>query len=336
MSTVETTEGRPEPTQPVRITKRDLVRSWLLWTFFSHANYNYERLQASAFAHAMTPIIKRLYGRDPEETRAALKRHLVFFNTSPDVGGVIHGATIAMEEQRANGEPVTDNAINSTKTGLMGPMAGVGDTIGQGIVTPMLLALGIGITGLNIGSASEAENVSGSGGNVIGPLVYLVLISAYSLGIGYFSYTQGYYRGRSVVTTIFKSGLMDRVIVGASVLGNLVLGGLAATFIILFVGPSISLGEDKLSIQSDLLDKILPGLLPLSLVLMTWWLLKRGVHPIKLLVAFVAICLVAAIPFFGPSPKSIGDQCGSSLFQPNEPCPAPDEGGEGNGEGGSE
>ena len=41
-----------------RITRSDLLKSWLIWTFFSHSNYNYERLQASAFAHAMTPIIR--------------------------------------------------------------------------------------------------------------------------------------------------------------------------------------------------------------------------------------------------------------------------------------
>ncbi len=42
----------------------------------------------------MTPIIRKLY-KTPDEITAALKRHLVFFNTEPNVGGVIHGAVIA-------------------------------------------------------------------------------------------------------------------------------------------------------------------------------------------------------------------------------------------------
>src|SRR5690606_40536397 len=125
--------------------------------------------------HAMTPIIKRLYGGDKEQTREALQRHLVFFNTSPDFGAVIHGVTIAMEEQKANGEEITDNAITSTKTGLMGPIAGIGDTIGQGIVVPLLIALGISITGLGA-EAQASGDLSGLTGNPLGPILYTVLV----------------------------------------------------------------------------------------------------------------------------------------------------------------
>jgi hypothetical protein len=128
----------------VRLTRGDLIKSWALWSFFSHANYNYERLQGTGFAHAMTPIIKRLYSTE-DEIRAALKRHLVFFNTEPNFGNVVHGTVIAMEEQRANGAAIDDDAINSVKSGLMGPMAGIGDTLSQSTIAPILLAIGIGI-----------------------------------------------------------------------------------------------------------------------------------------------------------------------------------------------
>jgi mannose PTS system EIID component len=308
-----------------RITKRDLIKSWLLWTFFSHANYNYERLQATAFAHAMTPIVRRLYEDDPEATKAALRRHLVFFNTDPAVGGVIHGATIAMEEQKANGRDVSDDGINSVKTGLMGPLAGVGDTIIQGAITPLLLALGIGIAGVSA-SRGDQVDLSNLSGNVLGPILYLILVSAAILAIGWVTWMQGYYRGRSLVANVFRTGLMDRVIVGASVLGNLVLGGLAATFVVMYVAPTISVGASDVSIQGDILDKIMPGLLPLGLVMLTWWLLRRRIHPVWLLVAYLAFSILAAIPFFGDAPKQVGDTttCGSSILQPSAPCPAPD------------
>jgi PTS system mannose-specific IID component len=314
-------EEAAAPVAEKRITKRDLIRSWMLWQIFSHANYNYERLQATGFAHSMTPMIRRLYGESPEETAAALKRHLVFFNTEPNVGAVIHGATIAMEEQRASGKDVTDNAINSVKTGLMGPLAGVGDTITQGTVTPLLLALGIGIAGVS--SSGATDDLTGMTGNPLGAIVFLILVSIVIIAMSYFAFTQGYYRGRSFVTSIFKSGLMDKVIVGASVLGNVVLGGLSASFVILFVGPTISVGAQDVSIQRDILDAIMPGLLPLGLVVLTWWLLKRGFHPIKLLIVYLIVSLVAAIPMFGPAPKTVGDACGSSILQPYAPCPAP-------------
>ncbi len=195
----------------VRLTRGDILRSWVLWTFFSQANYNYERLQGTGFAHAMTPIISRLY-HTPDEIRAALRRHLVFFNTEPNFGNVVHGAVIAMEEQRANGAAIDDDAINSVKSGLMGPMAGIGDSISQGTITPILLALGIGIAGgtasVDIGSGSAAipSIAAGASGNPIGAIVYAILISAAIIGIGYVAWTQSYARGRGFVTDLLRSG----------------------------------------------------------------------------------------------------------------------------------
>lgn len=329
--TVETT-----PAKGGKITRRDVVWSWILWTFFSHANYNYERLQGTAFAHAMTPIIRKLY-HTPEEISAALKRHLVFFNTEPNIGGVIHGAVIAMEEQRANGaDHIDDDAINSVKSGLMGPLAGIGDTISQGTITPLLLALGIGIAGVAAGQG----DISGLTGNPLGAIVYVVLEMIAILAIAYFFYLQGWQRGRDFVTDWLRSGTLDRVIVGASVLGNLVLGALAAQFILVFVAPTIHIdgqsvtfgpypeagtGGTTLNMQTDILDKILPGLLPLGLVLLTWWLLKRGWNPLRLLVIYLVISLVAALPIFALDnpPQFVTGNCGASLLQPYGACAAP-------------
>jgi PTS system mannose-specific IID component len=311
-----------QPATGGKITRGDLLRSWVLWTFFSHANYNYERLQATAFAHSMTPIIKRLY-HTPDEIRAALKRHLVFFNTEPNWGGVIHGAVIAMEEQRANGADIDDDAINSVKSGLMGPLAGIGDTIDQGTIMPILLALGIGIAGIGTVKAGETPSLANLTGNPLGAVVFIVLAMGIFLAIGYGAYTQGYYRGRTFVTDILRSGALDRIITGASVLGNLVLGALAAQFVTVFVAYPLYVGNTHLNLQTDVLDKIFPGLLGLGLVLATWWLLRRRISPMTLVAVYLVASLVGAIPFNGPSPNYVTDACGSSILQPYGPCVPP-------------
>ena len=295
----------PSTEQPrVSLTRGDVQRSFWLWTFFSHANYNYERLQGTAFAQAMAPIIRRLY-KDPEEIKAALKRHLVFFNTEPNVGGVIHGAVIAMEEQRANGADIDDDAINSVKSGLMGPLAGVGDTISQGTITPILLAMGI--------SLAQA-------GNVLGPILYFVLEVGIMLSLAYFMWMQGYDRGREGVTTMLRSGLLDRVVLGAGVLGNIVLGALTAQFVSVYVTLQLTIDESQFELYK-ILNQILPGLLPLAFTLMTWWLLaRRRVSPIWLLVIYLAVAMVGAFPFWG------NQACQSILnpfFQPDYCVPAP-------------
>lgn len=127
------------------LSKKDVVKSFWRWTFFSHANYNYERLAGTGFCHAMAPIIEKLYKDNPEEYKAAVQRHIEFYNTEPHFGGVINGMVIAMEEERANGAPISDEAINGIKTGLMGPFAGIGDTLWQGTLTPILLSIGISL-----------------------------------------------------------------------------------------------------------------------------------------------------------------------------------------------
>jgi PTS system mannose-specific IID component len=317
---------------PIRVTRGDLLKSWVLWTFFSQANYNYERLQGTGFAHAMTPIIKRLYS-SPDEIRAALKRHLVFFNTEPNFGNVVHGAVIAMEEQRANGAPIDDDAINAVKSGLMGPLAGIGDSISQGAITPILLALGIGLAGgtasIAIGSGSSGiPSVSSSGGNPIGAIVYAILISAVVISIGYVAWTQGYKRGRSVVIDLLKSGTIDRVLMGAGVLGNLVLGALAARFVVAYLAPTVTVAGASLNLQAGLLDPVFAGLLPLTIVLATWLLIKR-ISPLWLVLAYLVFSMVAAFPFFGPDHTTSNDPaaqyqvCTSSILHTYYPCGAP-------------
>ena len=297
----------------VSLTRRDVQRSFWLWTFFSHANYNYERLQGTAFAQAMTPIIRKLY-KDPDEIKAALKRHLVFFNTEPNVGGVIHGAVIAMEEQRANGAPIDDDDINSVKSGLMGPLAGVGDSISQGTITPILLSIGIGLA---------------AAGNILGPILYLVFEVGIMLALAYFMWMQGYDRGREGVTAMLKSGTLDRVLTGAGVLGNMVMGALTFQFVHIYLtlhfGFDVGNGQVKdFDVTKDLLNSIMPGLLPLAFTLLTWWLLaRRRISPLWLLVVFIVIAMVGAFPIFtGPNVQFGCDSILNAFFQPS--CiPAP-------------
>jgi mannose/fructose/N-acetylgalactosamine-specific phosphotransferase system component IID/mannose/fructose/N-acetylgalactosamine-specific phosphotransferase system component IIC len=318
------TSAGPAPELGVRLTRGDLIHSWVLWTFFAHANYNYERLQGTGFAHAMTPIIKRLY-TTPDEIRAALKRHLVFFNTENNFGNVVHGTVIAMEEQRANGAPIDDDAINSVKSGLMGPMAGIGDTLSQSTITPILLALGIGIAG-GTTSGSVVPQLTGTTGNPLGAVLYIVLISIVIVAIGYTAWMQGYARGKSFVTDILRSGAIDRVLVGAGVLGNMVLGALAAKFVVVNLAPTVTIAGAQLNLQAAIIDPLFPGALALGLVVMTWWLLRR-ISPLTLLTIYLVFAILAAFPFFGPGQKDAGDYsyeaCTSSLLHQYSPCGAP-------------
>ncbi len=266
----------PPPSERRLVTRRDMLGAWFRWLTFSHSCYNYERLQGLGFAHSMTPIISRLY-KTREDIAAALQRHLVFFNTEPNVGAVVHGVTVAMEEQRANGATqITDDAINSVKSGLMGPLAGIGDSMTQGLITPTLLALGIGLA---------------QQGNLAGPILYVLLASAAIVGISYFTWMQGYRWGRTAVQRILEAGLLQPLTEGATVLGLTVVGALTATVVQLSTKLAITVGPQTVLLQTDVLDRILKGLLPLSLTVLVWWLLKRKKSPLAVILVVFAVGL---------------------------------------------
>ncbi|MBM4431813.1 MAG: PTS mannose transporter subunit IICD, partial [Chloroflexi bacterium] len=267
-----------------RVTRRDMLGAWLRWLTFSHSCYNYERLQGLGFAHSMTPIIRRLY-QTREDISSALQRHLVFFNTEPNVGAVVHGVTIAMEEERASGRQIPDEAINSVKSGLMGPLAGVGDSLTQGLITPVLIAIGIGLA---------------QQGNLAGPVLYVLMESAAIIGISYFMWMQGYRWGKVAVERILGAGLLQPLTEAATVLGLTVVGGLTATVVQLSTKLSITVGPQTVRLQTDVFDHILKGLLPLALTLFVWWLLSRRKSPLTVIAVIFVLGLVGTwVGLFG-------------------------------------
>jgi PTS system mannose-specific IID component len=258
---------RDPATEGVRVPRDVLWGSWRRWVMFLHASYNFERLQGLGFAHALKPAIEHLYP-DRAERAAALQRHVTFFNSEPQFGAMVPAAVIALEEQRAAGAAISDEAINAVKSGLMGPLAGVGDSLVQGLVTPLLLSMGI----------SMAQR-----GNLAGPILYAILISVAVLGSSYAFWSAGYRWGRTAVSHILSSGWVQALTEGASVVGMTVLGALAATVVQFSTPATIVVGEASVSLQEDVLDAILRGLPALSLTLLAWWLLSRRVSSLRVI-----------------------------------------------------
>ena len=143
------------------ITKRDL-RKVFFRSFPMEWTWNYEKQQNLGYTYALIPIIEKLYKDKPEEKAAALQRHLEFFNTTPHMVTLILGISTAMEEENALDENFDTSSINSVKAGLMGPLAGIGDSFMWG--TLRIIATGIG--------TSLAMN-----GNILGPILFFLLFN---------------------------------------------------------------------------------------------------------------------------------------------------------------
>lgn len=236
--------------EPAPITKGDLRKSWWLWWFNLETAHSFERMQGLGFCISHIHILKKLYPKK-EDLSQALKRHLQFFNTNGIWGAVVPGISIAMEEKKAQGEDIPEEAIVGTKTGLMGAIAGVGDTIDWGMWLPIILSLFIPF-------AQEGNGIAG--------ILPWILFAAITVAEGYTIFNLGHRAGENSVSQILQGGKIKQLITGASVLGLFMMGGLAASYISVSTPLVITAGMKTLSVQTDILDNIVPGLLPLLTV----------------------------------------------------------------------
>lgn len=262
-----------------RLSKKALRRSWFIWQSWGQICYNYERMMGLGFCHCMVPVLQELYPNDKEAQAAGLKRHLSYFNTENNWGSIIPGIIAAMEEERANGANIDDDMVNSLKTALMGPLAGIGDSVTQSLVKVVLLSIAIGLA---------------SQGSVLGPVLLIVLFSAYALGVGYFCYNAGYKFGKNAVTKLLAGGLVKQLTEGLSVMGLMVLGCLVATVIPLTCPLSFELATGVLEVQA-VFDTILPKLLPLVAFLVTYRFIKKGAKPTTVLVGMFVVAAIFAL-----------------------------------------
>ena len=297
----------------VTLSKKDRMAVCCRSTFLQ-GSWNYERMQNGGWAYSMIPALKKLY-TTKEDRAAALKRHLEFFNTHPYLAAPILGVTLALEEDRANGAPVDDVAINGVKVGMMGPLAGVGDPVFWFTARPIIGALG----------ASLAIS-----GNIVGPILFFVLWNV--LRIAFLWYTQEFgYRAGSKITDDLSGGLLQKVTRGAAMMGMFVLGALIERWVsIKFtpvvsktpvqkggyidwdhipsgakgikevltqwnMGKGMSLDKIKVTTLQDNLDQLIPGLAALLLTFLCMWLLKKKVSPIVIILGIFIVGIIAHV-----------------------------------------
>ncbi len=165
----------------IQLSKKDRM-SVALRHQFLQGSWNYERMQNGGWAFSMIPAIEKLYS-NKEDQIAALKRHLEFYNTHPYVSAPVMGVTLALEEGRANGEPIDDVAIQGVKVGMMGPLAGVD----------------AGCCGFHPSNSWSAWcNLFALGGSALGPILFFVLWNVIRLVFLWYTQEFGYKAGASI------------------------------------------------------------------------------------------------------------------------------------------
>ncbi len=265
MTTKISEETLPQVQDENAINARDLRR--VFWRSLQmEFSWNYERQMNLAFVYALIPVLKKLYPQK-SELAAALKRHLVFFNTTPHIVTLLLGITTAMEEKNSQQQEMDGTAIDNVKASLMGPLAGLGDSFFWG--TLRLIATGIG-TSLALQ------------GNILGPILFLLVFNVPHILVRWLFTRWGYVLGTGVLHRVQKSGMMESLTYGASIIGLMVVGAMAASMINITIPVSFGAGEAKTEVQ-EIINNIMPGLLPLISFGIVYWLLGRKVKPLTII-----------------------------------------------------
>jgi len=262
------------------ITEKDL-KSVFWRSFFIMSSINYERFQNLGFLYSLAPVFRKLY-TTKESMRDALQRHVKMFNTHPWMANPILGTVVALEEQNAQreeGQEDMSETINNIKVGLMGPFAGIGDSLFWGTIRPILLGIG----------ASFALQ-----GSIIGPILFLVLWNILNFGFRYYSLMYGYKTGVNMLRDLKQTNIVQKISEGASVLGLIVLGVLVASWVSISTPLSIATGESTIQVQ-EVLDSIMPSMLPLIATMIMVFFLRKGTRPNTILLGIFIISFIASI-----------------------------------------
>ena len=283
------------------VSKNTLKKSFLNWFFWNGCSQQAETMLGMAFGQSMAPVIDELYATKEEKVEG-LKRHITLFNTESQVGSVVNGIAIGMEEQLANGVGSAES-IQEAKVALIGPTSAIGDSLWVATIIPLLLTIC-----LSIAQAMPAMAW-------VAPVLYMIV---YPLGTCFISWTLfklGYKAGLEGVQRFMVSGQLDKIMNAITVMGLIVVGALTASFVTctlnvdiktatqVFDQASGSYVEGVISVFNldNLLNSVFPKIVPLGLTLFVYNLYaKKNWSPLAIMGVILVLAIVLTAIGFIP------------------------------------
>ncbi|WP_066191753.1 PTS system mannose/fructose/sorbose family transporter subunit IID [Gracilibacillus timonensis] len=260
-----------DKTEAVELQPKQLRH--LVWrSLLLQASFNYERMQAAGWLYSILPGLRQIH-KNRQDLSKSMKDHMEFFNTHPFLVTFIMGIILAMEGKKEDRE-----AIRGIKVATMGPLGGIGDALFYLTLLPITAGIG----------ASLAVD-----GNFLGPIIFVLMFNIIHFGVRFGLMTYGYKTGVKAIAKL-KEGTKF-VSRAASIVGLTVVGGLIATYVALQIDYVWVQGESELNIQTEVLDQIMPAMLPLAYTLLMYWLLKKGWSPLMLIGITVVLGLIGSL-----------------------------------------
>lgn len=256
-----------------KLSKKDVWRAMIRSMCYQWQSFNYETMQSPGFAQFIAPALKEIYDQDEELAAQKTEQYLsAFYNTENTMGQIIHGATLALEESETDG--ITDTAV-ALRTGLMGPFAGLGDSIFK-VSSKVIFGSLAGYMAL--------EN------SIVGLMLCVALCIFCNVFVRYWFFMGGYHQGISFITT--KQDMIKGLTASVSIMGLVVIGCMIPSTIKVNVPYVFAYGDAQQSIQ-EVLDAIFPYLLPVGITALIYkGLGSRKMTTVKMVWLIIVACII--------------------------------------------
>lgn len=255
------------------LTKQDLTKCLVRIVLARQMCFNYENMQAGGWVWSMQPALEKIYGDNPKLISEKNKKYYQFYNTHPWISNLILAACIAIEETKD--EEATDAAI-ALRTGLMGPLAGIGDAI-IWVMFPTIF-----------GAIAAYNALDGSiFGWVIAEAVNVAIWMAFNV-----LFYSAYNGGVSFITS--RATELGCLTDACSILGLAVVGALVASTVKVNAVLTFTVGGVSQTLQS-MMDAIMPKFLNVAVVGAIYWGLgRKGMNSSKMVWIIIAASIVLA------------------------------------------
>lgn len=262
------------------LSKKVIRKAYLNWMFFHLSVQNMERMEGPAIVKMLADIREDLYPNDLEAQKEMLKRHSVFFNTEPNIGSIVPGIVLGMEAEKASGQEVSEELINAIKTALIGPFAGIGDSLVAGTICPILLSIAMGMC---------------KNGEIMGPIFYVIAFLGIMIPLTWFLFSYGCKTGANAAQMVLAGGIKDKVTKAAEVIGLVVVGAVTASYASVNIGLKYTSGDMNIDVAS-IIDTLMPKLPVLLMAFLTYYLIMKRKWSINKIMLFLLV--VAIIGYF--------------------------------------
>lgn len=239
-----------------KLTSKDYTKTTLR-SYFLQSGMNYNVYQGIGYLNVILPALKKIYKDDEEKLKEVALENIEFYNTNPHLLPFGTSMHLAMYD---GGQSIDDS--RNIKMALMGPLAGIGDSIAQFGLAPLFSTIfaGLALSGLTFAPMGFW-------------LTMLVSMLAIKLVMGH----MGYKLGTSIIDTLTDQ--IGRIASAANIVGVSVIIALATTFIKLDLGieysTTLASGEQQVVAMQEIFDQIMPSLLPILLTGGVYYLIRK-------------------------------------------------------------